>query len=619
MKSKLIVGCLGSLIAVSLLLASCASTPTTTTTMTASATTNTSTNSTTSTTIPPLTTSMSSTTTAATVAATTTSTGNWWDSLGAPQYGGTLTYRIPSDITSFDPYLGDSTINENNYWMEQLNVDDWTVNPSAFTFQVGFRPSQYIGGGVEQSWALTDPQTYTVQLRQGIYYQNLPPVNGREFTSADVVYHWDRELGLGDGFTKPSPYLPAVWAGLTSVTATDNWTVVFKWTNTNAFEIAATIQTWDVECDYEASEVVQQYGNLNNWHNAVGTGPFILTDFVDNSSMTLVKNSNYWGYDERYPQNKIPYINQVNILIIPSFPTALAAMRAGKIDVCPSGTVQNAQAMAQTNPDIKQIPIPGTFAVTVDPRDDNAPFNNLNVRIAMQEAIDLPTLASTYYDGTTAAWPSTLASNYMGWGFPYTQWPASLQAEYAYNPTNAKALLAAAGYPNGFNTNIVVDSGNDMDLLQIVQSYFAAIGINMTITTMPTAALTPYLTTAHANTALAQRASGCLGQNYDPIRMLRLFQTGYAANYHGVEDPNFDAFYTQANAATTVSAIQQIFSDANKYVAQNHFAISLLVPNTISMSQPWVGGYNSQDSFTSETPTPGGFYSARYWINGSLK
>jgi peptide/nickel transport system substrate-binding protein len=503
--------------------------------------------------------------------------------------------------------------------MEQLNVDDWTVNPSAFTFQVGFRPSQYIGGGVEQSWALTDPQTYTIQLRQGIYYQNLPPVNGREFTSADVVYHWDRELGLGDGFTKPSPYLPAVWTGLTSVTAPDNWTVVFKWTNTNAFEIAATIQTWDVECDYEASEVVQQYGNLNNWHNAIGTGPFILTDFVDNSSMTLVKNPNYWGYDERYPQNKIPYINQVNILIIPSFPTALAAMRAGKIDVCPSGTVQNAQAMAQTNPDIKQIPIPGTFAVTVDPRDDNAPFNNLNVRIAMQEAIDLPTLASTYYDGTTAAWPSTLASNYMGWGFPYTQWPASLQAEYAYNPTNAKALLAAAGYPNGFNTNIVVDSGNDMDLLQIVQSYFAAIGINMTITTMPTAALTPYLTTAHANTALAQRASGCLGQNYDPIRMLRLFQTGYAANYHGVEDPNFDAFYTQANAATTVPAIQQIFSDANKYVAENHFAISLLVPNTISMSQPWVGGYNSQDSFTSETPTPGGFYSARYWINGSLK
>src|SRR5208283_5389485 len=121
---------------------------------------------TTSTTAATISTPTSSTATMTSVTATTTSTGNWWDGLGAPQYGGTLTYRIPSDITSFDPYLGDSTINENNYWMEQLNVDDWTVNPSAFTFQVGFRPSQYIGGGVEQSWQLSDPQTYGVTLRQ---------------------------------------------------------------------------------------------------------------------------------------------------------------------------------------------------------------------------------------------------------------------------------------------------------------------------------------------------------------------------------------------------------------------------------------------------------------------
>jgi len=503
--------------------------------------------------------------------------------------------------------------------MEQLSNDDWTVNPSLFTFQVGFRPSQYVGGGVEQSWELSDPQTYVVHLRQGIYFQNLQPVNGRQFTSADVVYHWNRELGLGSGFTTPSPSLPAVWATLASVTAPDNWTVVFSWKNTNAFEIAATMQTIDVVCDYEAPEVIQQYGNLNDWHHAVGTGPFILTDFVDNSSMTLVKNPNYWGTDERHPQNKIPYISGVKLLIIPSFPTALAAVRTGKIDICPSGTVLNAQAMTQTNPEVKQIHIPGTAAVTIDPRDDMAPYNSVNVRMALQEAIDLPTLAATYYYGTTDPWPSTLASNYMGWGYPYNTWSASLQKEYAFNPTNAKALLSAAGFPNGFTTNLVVDSANDMDLLQIVQSYFAVVGITMTITPMSTAALTGYLTVTHSNTALAQRQSGDLGQNYDPLRMLRRFQTGYAANYNGVADPVFDAFYTQANAATTVPAIQQIFTQANKYIAEQHFAISLLVPNTITLYQPWVKAYNSQASFTSETPTPGGFYTARYWIDQNVK
>ena len=45
-----------------------------------------------------------------------------------------------------------------------------------------------------------------------------------------------------------------------------------------------------------------------------------------------------------------------------------------------------------------------------------------------------------------------------GWGFPYDQWPQDLKDEYAYNPTAAKQLLAAAGYPNGFKTDIVADN-----------------------------------------------------------------------------------------------------------------------------------------------------------------
>ena len=111
-----------------------------------------------------------------------------------------------------------------------------------------------------------------------------------------------------------------------------------------------------------------------------------------------------------------------------------------------------------------------------------APFNDIRVREAMQMAIDLPTIAKTYYGGTARPCPSTLTSNYMtGWGFPYSQWPQDLKDQYAYNPTAAKQLLAAAGYPNGFNTDVVVDAAADMDLLQIVKSYFAAIGVNMDI------------------------------------------------------------------------------------------------------------------------------------------
>ena len=72
----------------------------------------------------------------------------------------------------------------------------------------------------------------------------------------------------------------------------------------------------------ENPEAVKKWGNLNDWHHAIGTGPFILKDFVSGSSATLIKNPNYWGYDERYPQNKLPYVDTVKFLIIPDEATA---------------------------------------------------------------------------------------------------------------------------------------------------------------------------------------------------------------------------------------------------------------------------------------------------------
>ena len=83
----------------------------------------------------------------------------------------------------------------------------------------------------------------------------------------------------------------------------------------------------------EAPEAVQKWGKLNDWHHAVGTGAFILKDFISCNSATLIKNPNYWGYDERYPQNKLPYVDKLKFLSYPTMIQAMAAMRSGKIDV----------------------------------------------------------------------------------------------------------------------------------------------------------------------------------------------------------------------------------------------------------------------------------------------
>jgi len=479
-------------------------------------------------------------------------------------------------------------------------------------------------GDLVQSWDFTTPGTLVLNLQQGVYWQNIAPSNGREFTSADVVDHFDRAFGLGNGYTSAGAYFStdADWLELQSVTATSKFVVTMQWSTPNVEFIYENMDAPGSEVTIEDPDAITAYGNLNNWHNAIGTGPFMLSDFVDDDSATLTANPNYWGHDERYTQNQLPYIHTIVDLIIPDQSTALAAMRTGKITAIDGISAQQAVDMQKTNPSVVQIPVPQGNAVTIDPRNDKAPYNNLQVREALQMAIDLPTIAQTYYNGKSESTPEPLTSGFMnGWGLPYSQWPTALQAQYTYNPTQAKQLLASAGFPNGFNTDIVVDQAADLTLLQIVQSYFSAIGVNMSIDAMTSAAFESYVTINHKNDALAMRTEGALGLTYYPIRQLTKFQTGASSNDAVVNDPTFNAFYTQALAATTTAQVMSIVTAANQYVAQQHFVISLLQPYQYAFAQPWLGGFNDQYASISGYfgPLLLSEYGARFWINQSME
>jgi len=71
-----------------------------------------------------------------------------------------------------------------------------------------------------------------------------------------------------------------------------------------------------------------------------------------------------------------------------------------------------------------------------------------------------------------------------GWEFAYESWPQNLKDEYAYNPAKADNFLTDAGYPNGFKTNIAVDGGVDLKLLQMVSHILPEVGIDMEIRPM---------------------------------------------------------------------------------------------------------------------------------------
>jgi peptide/nickel transport system substrate-binding protein len=601
---------------VSLLLVSCNKSTTTSSIITSTTTTPTTAIVTTATTP-----NVTTTTTATTSVTTTSATGNWWDSLGKPQYGGTMTLQTSATMASFDPYDGELYNQIFTGYMEQMFMSQWTADPSVQNYQLNFWSDDATGGNLVKTWEFTAPGTFVLHLVHNAYWQNIAPSFGRQFTAADVVYHFNRMLGLGGGFTAPAPYWSSVanWKSLTSITATDNYTVTMQWNTPNPEFVLETLEAPDSAQTIEDSDAITAYGNLKNWHNAIGTGPFILTDYVDSISATLTANPNYWGHDERYPQNQLPYVNKIVDLIIPNPATALAALRTGKITAIDAITALQAAGVKQTNPEIAQIPVPIGNCNTIDPRNDKAPFNNIQVRQALQMSINLPQIAQTYYSGQSESTPEPLTSTFMpGWGLPYSQWPADLQAQYAYNTTGAKALLSAAGFPSGFTTDIVANSGADLDLLQIVQSAFSSIGVNMSITVMPSAAFSSFVMVAHSNDALAMRAinQGSLGLTYYPLRQFTKFQTGASSNAAMVNDPTFNAFYTQALAATSTAQVKTILTAANLYVAQQHFVISLLQPYQYALTQPWMKGFNDQYSSISGTSGPLLLfeYGARFWL-----
>ena len=610
---------------VSLILAACSSTTITSNITTTATSTSTATTS-------MVTTSTATEATTSVVTTTTTSTGNWWDNQGTPQYGGTLTVADTTDPGFWDPNQGSVSASLEFCYIDSLFGANWTTDPAVQNYQLTYWDESYVTGDLLQDWEFTSPGNLVMHVRQGVYWQNLPPVNGREFKASDIVFHFDRACGLGDGFTAPADpvyFASNTWDNtITSVSAKDDWTVVMTFSSLNPEFILENMQAPGAFCCIEDPEAVQAYTNagnpeLTNWHNAVGTGPFILTDFVDNSSATFIRNPNYFATDERHPQNQLPYIDTLKIIIIASQPTAEAAMRAGKIDLMDTISPQDAVNMNKTNPDINQIEVPLGNGLCVDPRDDLAPFNNVNVREALQMAINLPQIASQYFGGNSDPSPLPLTSNLMpGWGFPYSTWPADLQAQYAYNPTQAAQLLAAAGFPKGFNTDIVVDSSAPyQDLMQIIQSEFAAINVNMSIQVMAHAQFTSFVGTSHHEDALDYRSTGSIGLGYYPIRQLMKLETGGTSNDMMVSDPKIDSWYAAALNATGVDQIKQIVHDENQYVVQQHFLISLIQPNVFFLSQPWVVGFNGQYGATCGTvgPLMGYQYYSRFWINANIK
>ena len=534
-----------------------------------------------------------------------------------PEYGGTINLVAIEDPRTTDPYYSSGTPDIFiSFWTDQLGVGKWEADREGCSF-IGFSvPLEYMRGLLAESWDVPDLKTYVFHIRQGVHFHNKPPANGRELTAYDVAYAYQRLFGLGDapGITERSVIATgqADWQALESVEAIDKWTVVFKLNSEQPrfleFVVGSAIN------DYVyPPEVVEQYGDLTDWRNACGSGPFMVVDFVPASSITFEKNPNYWGHDERNPSNRLPYADTVKILIMPDLSTRLAAVRAGKIDTIAGLTPEQTQQLNQSNPNLQWLDVYSSgYQLTL--RNDIEPFSDIRVRKAMQMAMDNQTLTDTYYSGYADPFPSFLNRLQGDVYAPLEEYPPDVQEGFTYNPEKAKELLAEAGYPNGFKTLMVMSSAGPTDLAEVVKTYLEAINVDVEIKVYEPASLTAVIYAEPRGYDILFQ--GSRGVNVGFIDMISWHMQPASWNFAEVDDPELVRRVEEIKSTADAAKRTQLTREAHMYDNSQFYTAGLPIRKLFTCWQPWLKGYSGEQHLGSQNP---GSLWARCWVNQDLK
>jgi peptide/nickel transport system substrate-binding protein len=287
-------------------------------------------------------------------------------------------------------------------------------------------------GDLAESWqGNADYRVWTFKLRPGVRWQNVPPTNGREFTSADVRYCFEQYAREGvQAFT---------FREIEATEAPDRYTVRVHLKTPNSM---FPQNLAEVVAIMFPREVLEEDGDLKK--RMIGTGPFILKEHARKVRAVLTRNPDYF-------EKGRPYIDEYHILSTPDSATRLAAFRTGQSDLHWCASVSEMEAIRKTNPaavvqEYKNLQTPFGLALA----QDKAPFSDVRVRRAISMAIDRQKQVDTVYEG----------HGILGWGIPYIyfqdQMPTAAQLGpwWQYKPAEAKELLAEAGHPNGFSTTL---------------------------------------------------------------------------------------------------------------------------------------------------------------------
>lgn len=530
-----------------------------------------------------------------------------------PQYGGEL--NIGTVYLTVSPLSPDPTdwvwkINQDlGLSYEQLFAADLSKsvrNGGKYPFiSDAWLPPDSLRGELAESWEMKqNPLRVEVKLRKGIMFPEKPGVmKSRELTAEDVVYSYER-------LNKSPKKIPRYFEHLDKVEATDKYTVVFHMNKYNA--------EWDYRFGwgyYSAivpKEVTDAGGR--DWKNVNGTGPFMLTNYVQSNSLQFEKNPNYWDSVKIGGQSyKLPFVDKINYRIIKDESTFLTALRTAKLDVLEAVRWSAVEELKKSAPQIKWNRYLANGGQFIALRMDTKPFDDIRVRRALNMAVNKQAIIKAYYGGNAVMLNYPMHQNYEGYFEPLESMPDSVKELYTYDPKKAKALLAEAGHAKGFTFKVQTSaSSTEQDLLAMVAAYLEQVGVKMQIETLEygaymqamikrTNAAGYYMFLGHTNPTTALRKTFVKGQMWNPSQF---------------SDPAFDKKMDEVYLESDERVRQVKIKLLVREVLEAAPMIFLPSPYTFTGYWPWVKNYGGELRAGAERPGP---IHSRMWVDQELK
>jgi len=302
------------------------------------------------------------------------------------------------------------------------------------------------GPGLAESWEISeDGLQYTFKLRKGVKFHTTKDFTpSRDFNADDVIFSFERQLKEDHPYHKVSGGTYEYFNSMSmpdlikSIEKVDDYTVRFNLNRPEAPFIANLGMDFASIFSAEYADQLMKAGTPEQLDlKPVGTGPFQLVNYQKDAVIRYKAHPDYWG-------GKVP-VDTLVFSITPDASVRYAKLKAGECHVMPYPNPADLEAM-RTDPDINLLEKEGLNVGYLAFNTEKEPFTDKRVRQALSLAINKSAIIEAVFQGA-----GKVAKNPI----PPTIWSYNEEIEdYPYDPEKAKQLLAEAGFPDGFETDI---------------------------------------------------------------------------------------------------------------------------------------------------------------------